>query len=56
MRASGASHLVFAWPAFWWLEHYAELYVYVKARFRCLRQDRRVIIFDLMAAWPHDPR
>ena len=47
MRAAGASHIVFAWPSFWWLDHYVGFYEYLKARFHCLQRDRRLIIYAL---------
>jgi hypothetical protein len=31
--------MVFGWPAFWWLEYYAELH--------CLLVNERIIVFDL---------
>jgi glycosyltransferase involved in cell wall biosynthesis len=46
-RADGMTHLVVAWPALWWLEHYAGLRAYVQARFRRLAASERVVVFDL---------
>jgi hypothetical protein len=39
--------MVFAWTAFWWLEHYAGLSRYVRGHFPCLFQNDRIITFDL---------
>jgi hypothetical protein len=39
--------MVFGWPAFWWLEYYAELHRYLRGRFRCLLVNERIIVFDL---------
>jgi hypothetical protein len=47
LRQSGASFAVFGWPAFWWLDHYAELHQYLRSQFGCLLENDRVIIFDL---------
>ena len=47
LRGSGAKYLVFAWPAFWWLEHYLDFFRHVRSRFRCLLENERVLIFDL---------
>lgn len=47
LRRRGASFMVFARPAFWWLEHYGGLRAYLHARFRCAREHERLIAFDL---------
>ena len=47
LRDGGASHLVFAWPAFWWLEHYAGLHGHLCSRYRRVLGNSRVIVFDL---------
>jgi SAM-dependent methyltransferase len=47
LRRQGASFLVFAWPAFWWLEHYAELARHVRSRFTCLLESEWLVVFDL---------
>ena len=47
LREAGASFIVFAWPAFWWLEYYTGLYKYLRAQFPCIRQDKRIVVFDL---------
>jgi hypothetical protein len=47
LRGSGASFLIFAWPAFWWLDCYAEFSGYVRARFPCLLANERLVVFDL---------
>jgi tetratricopeptide (TPR) repeat protein len=46
-RAMGARFLVIAWPAFWWLEHYAGLHRHLYARYPCLLQNPRLVVFDL---------
>jgi hypothetical protein len=47
LRQSGIAWIVFAWPAFWWLGHYAGLRKYLRARFRCALENDRLIVFDL---------
>lgn len=43
----GADFLAFGWPAFWWLDHYREFGKQLRARFRCLLQNERLVAFDL---------
>ncbi len=43
----GAALLVFAWPAFWWLEHYAGFNRFLRANFACVEENRCFIAFDL---------
>jgi hypothetical protein len=47
MRQAGAACVAFAWPAFWWLEHYRGLSEHLHARFRCVHRDENLVIFDL---------
>ncbi len=47
LRENGASFIVFAWPCFWWLEHYAEFRDFLRAEYRVLLENDRSIIFDL---------
>jgi Sulfotransferase domain len=47
LRRCGAEHLVFVWPAFWWLDHYEAFREYLTARFRCVRETEAVVVFDL---------
>jgi hypothetical protein len=49
MRGSGCTHIVFAWPAFWWLDHYREMTEYLRARSRCVLESDRLKVFDLRA-------
>lgn len=53
LRGTGARFLAFAWPAFWWIEHYAEMYRYVQQRFPCLLRNERVVLFDLGGSPAH---
>ena len=43
----GAAWLVLAWPAFWWLEHYAEFAAYLHASYACVARTERLAVFDL---------
>lgn len=47
LRQSGASFIVFIWPAFWWLEYYSGLHRYLCSRFRCVLNNARLVVFDL---------
>jgi len=47
LRKSGASFMVFGWPAFWWFNYYTDLHRYLVSNFRCLLQNNRLVIFDL---------
>lgn len=50
LRQSGASFIVFAWPAFWWLDYYAGLSRFLHERFRCVMSNDCLIAFDLRSA------
>ncbi|MBN2505255.1 MAG: class I SAM-dependent methyltransferase [Verrucomicrobia bacterium] len=47
LRRAGASHLVFAWPAFWWLQHYADFSERLRATFPCVLENNRLVVFAL---------
>jgi nucleoside-diphosphate-sugar epimerase len=47
LRHSGATFMVFGWPAFWWLDHYKGLLEYLGAKYRCILKNKRMVIFDL---------
>jgi hypothetical protein len=47
LRRLGARSLVVAWPAFWWLEYYSGWHHYLRAHFRCVLQNDRLIVFAL---------
>lgn len=46
-REDGVNFIVFAWPAFWWLDYYSNMYHYLKSNYKCLLQNERLIIFSL---------
>lgn len=47
LRQAGANFIAFAWPAFWWLEHYTGLHDHLQARYRRILENDRLIVFDL---------
>ena len=47
LHGTGASFIVVAWPAFWWLEYYAGFRQHLRANHRCLLENDRVVVFDL---------
>jgi exopolysaccharide biosynthesis predicted pyruvyltransferase EpsI len=47
LRKTGEVAIVFAWPAFWWLDYYLEFYEYLKSRYECILKKDRAVIFDL---------
>jgi hypothetical protein len=47
LRGEGAEFLVFAWPAFWWREHYAVFLQELRAKYRCVIQNENLLAFDL---------
>jgi hypothetical protein len=50
LRASGASLLVFAYPAFWWLDHYTGFHQHLRRRYRCILHNDRLVAFHLAIA------
>ena len=47
LRKSGANFIVFGWPAFWWLDYYAEMHHYLRSKYNCVLKNDRLVIFDL---------
>lgn len=47
LRREGAKLIVFAWPAFWWLVHYAGLSHHLRSNFRLICESDRMVVFDL---------
>jgi lipopolysaccharide biosynthesis glycosyltransferase len=47
LRESGATFIVFANPALWWLSYFSELNRYLRESFRCIIENDRLIGFDL---------
>ena len=50
LREEGATHVFFAWPATWWLEHHVELGEYLRATARPVVERGNLVAFDLGAA------
>jgi hypothetical protein len=48
--------MVFARPAFWWLEYYSSFALYLDAHFNCLLRNNLVIVFDLRTTKAISPR
>jgi hypothetical protein len=55
MRAEGATHLVFAWPAFWWLDYYADFASHLRTRYPTVLANERVIVYNLRPGASDDP-
>jgi glycosyltransferase involved in cell wall biosynthesis len=49
LRLAGATCIAFAWPCFWWLDHYQGLYRHLERHYECLLRDEDLIVFDLSA-------
>jgi SAM-dependent methyltransferase len=47
LRQAGASHIVFAWPSFWWLDYYNGLRNHLQSNFPCLLSNERLVVFGL---------
>ncbi|MFN6531279.1 glycosyltransferase family A protein [Nostoc sp. ChiSLP03a] len=47
MRQTGASFIVIAWPAFWWLDYYSGLRNYLSSNFCRVLDNSRLVVFDL---------
>ena len=47
MRRSGCTHIVFAWPAMWWLDCYEALNHYLRSNYRCVLESELLVAFDL---------
>ncbi len=47
LRKEGASFMVIAWPAFWWLEYYKEMHQHLRLNFSCLLENKNLVLFDL---------
>lgn len=47
LRGNGASFVVIAFPAFWWLDYYKGFHRYLRSRYHCALHTDRTVIFDL---------
>jgi SAM-dependent methyltransferase len=50
LRGLGAHYVIFAWPAFWWLDYYHGLTRRLRSKFHCVLDNDRLVIFDLRRA------
>jgi SAM-dependent methyltransferase len=48
MRNAGATHFAYAWPSFWWMEHYAQFSQHLRRSFPCVLQNERLVVFQLV--------
>ena len=49
MRQSGCTHIVFAWPALWWLDAYVSFHRYLRYNYPCTLESDLLVAFDLRA-------
>lgn len=49
MRRSGCTHIVFAWPAFWWLDCYDAFTRHLRDHYDCVLENDLLVGFDLRA-------
>jgi predicted O-methyltransferase YrrM len=47
LRHSQAAFIAFLWPAFWWLQHYRAFQNHLRASYRCVLENDRMVVFDL---------
>jgi hypothetical protein len=47
LRSSDAGFIAFGWPAFWWLDYYADFANYLHAKTRCALRGNHFVVFDL---------
>lgn len=47
MRKSGCTHIVFAWPAMWWLDYYEGFNRYLRSNYPCRLDNERLVAFEL---------
>jgi glycosyltransferase involved in cell wall biosynthesis len=53
LRCTGAGWLAVAWPAFWWLDHYAGFQCHLHSNFRLVANSSRLVMFDLRPQAAH---
>jgi len=46
-RRQGASHLVFWWTCFWWLDHFPIFKQHLYSQFPCVLENDRLLVFEL---------
>jgi SAM-dependent methyltransferase len=50
LRKAGVTFIVFAWVAFWWLDHYSDFAKYLSEKYRCVLQNERLVVFELKSS------
>lgn len=53
-QTKGMRFAVFAWPAFWWLDHYKGLYRHLREQHACVYETARFVVFELGRAASQD--
>jgi len=53
LRQDGATAIVFAQPAVWWLDHYAGLHRHLQLNYALLGKNERIVAFDLRTCNSH---
>jgi SAM-dependent methyltransferase len=48
LRATGARRIVFAWPCYWWLDHFPTFHAYLRKHFHQPVNDSQLVVFDLI--------
>jgi 2-polyprenyl-3-methyl-5-hydroxy-6-metoxy-1,4-benzoquinol methylase len=47
LRQYGAGFMVFAFPAFWWLDYYPAFHSYLRGKYHCALENDRLVVFDV---------
>lgn len=50
LRTSGGGYLAVVWPAFWWLDYYADFHAHLSSRYTRLFEGDRIKVFDVRGA------
>ena len=47
LRHAQAAFIAFLWPALWWLQQYQAFHHHLRASYRCVLENDRMVVFDL---------
>lgn len=50
LHAAGADFMVFAWPSFWWFDHYVRFTTHLRSTFTSILENERLVVFDLRSS------
>lgn len=50
MQGEGATMIAFAWPALWWLEHYAAFARHLSANYERVTESANLVVYDLASS------